>query len=87
MENGEPGANGPLVQRPVEAVTRQGAVPVAIQPLRMGAVPAKGPAMRQRVVTIRYVQVRNVLINDIDRSPETDLKGILASLPKEEVSF
>ncbi|RMX47450.1 hypothetical protein pdam_00002139 [Pocillopora damicornis] len=56
MENGESGANGPLVQRPAEAVTCQGAAHVTIQLRRMGAVHVKDPVLREPVVTIRNVQ-------------------------------
>ena len=62
MENGESGANGPLVQRPAEAVTCQGAAHVTIQLHRMGAVHVKDPVLREPVVTIRNVQVGGALI-------------------------
>lgn len=58
MENGESGANGPLVRKPVEAVTCQGAAHVATQPHRMGVVPVKDPALKQLLVMIGNVQKR-----------------------------
>ena len=50
METGEPGADGPHVQRPVGPASSQEAVHALIQPLRMVAVPVTGPLLNRHLV-------------------------------------
>lgn len=50
MVTGEPGADGPHVQRPAEPASSQEAEHVLIQPLRMAAFPVQGSLLNRHIV-------------------------------------
>ena len=57
MVTGEPGANGPRVQGPAEAVPCQGDDHALIQPLEMAAVRVEDPLLNRNLVTPRHAKV------------------------------
>lgn len=57
MATGEPGADGPRVQRPAEAASSQGAEHALIQPLGMAAVPVQDPLLNRNRVTPHHAKV------------------------------
>ena len=57
MATGEPGADGPRVQRPAEAASSQGAEHALIQPLRMAAVPVQDLLLNPSFVTFHLAKV------------------------------
>ena len=57
MVTGEPGADGPYVQRPVGPVSRHGAEHVPIQLVRMAAFLVQDPRVNRRLVTPHLAKV------------------------------
>ena len=57
MVTGEPGADGPHVQRPAEPASSQEAEHVLIQPLRMAAVLVQDSLLSPNPVTLHRAKV------------------------------
>ena len=61
MVTGEPGADGPYVQRPAGEVSRQGAEHAPIQLVRMAAVLVQDPLRNRHLVTLHLAKVLQLI--------------------------